>query len=60
MITSPAAKTRGFVLDLDFTKEMQNAMTWYSRITENNMLSNENFTHVVELLISETEVKLRA
>ena len=60
MINSPAAKTRGFVLDLNFTKEDSETPNWYSRIFEANMLNGDHFTHVVELLMSETEVKMRA
>ncbi len=59
MIASPAARTRGFVLDLTFTKEMSDVATWCTRIADADMLAGASFTHVVELLMSETDVKQR-
>jgi hypothetical protein len=60
MICSPAAISRGFVLDLNFTREEKEQRTWFNRINDANMLQSDSFTHVVELIMSETEVKMRA
>jgi hypothetical protein len=60
MISSPAAVSRGFVLDLNFTKEGKDQRTWLTRINDADMLNGDSFTHVVELIMSEIEVKMRA
>lgn len=59
MINSPAARTKGFVLDVDFSAICDK--TWTARITRSEMLpQNEEFTHIIELLIDDDEVINRA
>lgn len=61
LVASPAARTRGFVLDLDFTEENFEAkLSWRRRIEAADVLGGQRLTHVVELLIEEAEVRQRA
>ena len=62
-IHSPAARVKGYVLDLTFYEREE---TWASTIRQKSMLgikddgAIEQFTHVIELLMEDDEVKLRA
>jgi YHS domain-containing protein len=59
MIASPNARTKGFILDVDFSNLCEK--TWTQRVTRAEMLpNNEEFTHIIELLIDDEEVIVRA
>lgn len=62
LIASPAVATRGFVLDLTFTaiNEIDEELTWVKRLQKAKLLETENFTHVVDLLMDDVELRRRA
>ena len=60
MINSPAAQTKGFVLDLTFARNEEN-IQWGARLIEKDILSGKNeITHIIELVADDEEVKERA
>ena len=60
MVNSPAAQTKGFVVDLTFQKNAMD-IQWGTRLIESEILVGENqLTHIIELLCDDEEVKRRA
>ena len=57
-IRAEKAQTKGFVLDMDFSKAVERS--WAQRFQESGMLDNNEITHIVELHLEDDEVKLRA
>jgi hypothetical protein len=55
---SNKSTTKGFVLDLDFAKSA--GKTWAERLTENEILREIKLTHVIEILLDDDEIQLRA
>ena len=54
----PKAQTKGFVLDLSFSKA--SGALWMQRFSDSGMLENNEITHVVDLDMEDDEVRLRA
>lgn len=60
MVNSPQAQTKGFVLDLTFSKN-EEEIQWGTRLVENAVLTEHNeLTHIVEIVAEDEEVKRRA
>ena len=60
MVNSPAAQTKGFVLDLTFSKN-EEELQWGIRLLDKEILVEGNeLTHIIELLSDDDEVKRRA
>ena len=60
MINSAAAQTKGFVLDLTYSKNT-NEVQWGTRLIDKDILVESNeLTHIVELLADDDEVRKRA
>ena len=57
-IASAKAATKGFVLDLDFSEKA--GKTWFNRIRDGRLFGDLTLTHIVDLVLDETEVALRA
>jgi len=57
-ISRPICQTKGFILDIDMIYESQTP--WATRILENDILGDREFTHVVELEAADEEIKLRS
>jgi hypothetical protein len=57
-IRAEKAQTKGFVLDMDFSKAVERI--WAQRFQESGMLEANEITHIVELHLEDDEVKLRA
>ena len=57
-IRDEKAQTKGFVLDLDFAKAVERS--WAQRFQESGMLESNEITHLVDLVLEDDEVKLRA
>lgn len=58
LIDSPAAQTRGFVLDLDFTTGEEYSQKQY--ILNYDLLDGQNFTHIIQIEMDNEEIKERA
>ena len=58
MVMSPEARTKGFILDFDYSKSCES--TWVTRMIEADLLCGQQLTHAVELVLDDEEVKLRA
>jgi len=59
-VNSPLALTKGFVMDLTFSKNAEE-LQWGSRLIEGDILVEHNeLTHIIELSAEDEEVKRRA
>lgn len=58
MVASPEAQTRGFVIDLDFAHH-DKPHSWFRRFERNNILGDQELTHVVEMLEDNLEIKTK-
>ena len=59
-VTSAMAQTKGYVLDLDIARNVNDHL-WAIRLAEADIISDDNeLTHIIELLADDEEVKLRA
>ena len=60
MVNSPEARTKGFIMDLNFHSK-QDVEQWGVRLMENEILTEGNeLTHIIELIAEDEEVKLRS
>ena len=60
MVNSPAAQTKGFIVDLTFSR-LEDIERWGLRLLEKEILVEHNeVTHIIELLAEDEEVKRRA
>jgi len=60
MVNSAAARTKGFVLDINFST-IEEVETWGERLIDKEILTNRNeLTHIVELIVDDDEVKRRS
>ena len=60
MVESPEAQTKGFIIDLTFSKNDEDKQ-WGSRLIDKDILSGGNeLTHIIELYCEDDEVKKRA
>ena len=60
MVNSPTAQTRGFIIDLTYSKNTQD-IQWGTRLMDKDVLVNGNeLTHIIELSCDDDEVKRRA
>lgn len=58
LLQSPEARTKGFVLDLDFSAN--NDKSWVARIQDSKLLPEPEFTHIVDLVEDKNETIKRA
>ena len=60
MVNSPEARTKGFIMDLNFHSK-EGVEQWGVRLMENEIITDGNeLTHIIELLADDDEVKLRS
>ena len=60
LINSPMAQTKGFILDLTFSKNADD-LQWGTRLIDKEILVDHNeLTHIIELQADDFEVKKRA
>lgn len=60
MVNSPAAQTKGFIVDVNFTT-VEDVDAWGSRFLDKEILTNRNeLTHIIELAAEDDEVKRRS
>ena len=58
LIQSPEARTKGFVLDLDFSHNSEKS--WVARIQDAKILNDPEFTHIIDLIEDKAETFKRA
>ena len=60
MVNSPEARTKGFIMDLNFHSK-EGVEQWGVRLMENEIITDGNeLTHIIELMADDDEVKLRS
>lgn len=60
MVDSPLAQTKGFILDLTFSKN-SDEIQWGTRLIENHILVEHNeLTHIIEIIADDEEMTRRA